>query len=96
MEVIKMRNFKIILTTNKRIITRCVSVESTLELRGIINNIVETEGLGKLKFSAKVVDMDRTEQMKAVRKKGNANPKAPKQVSGCAPKCTKAEAHKDR
>lgn len=91
-----MRNFKIVLTTNKRIVTKYVSVESPLELKGIINNIIDTEGLGKLKYPPKVVDMDKTEQMKAVRKTGTANPKVPKQVSGCAPKCTKAEAHKAR
>jgi hypothetical protein len=91
-----MRNFKIILTTNKKIITKYVSVENPLELKGIINNIIDTEGLGKLKYPPKVVDMDKTEQMKAVRKTGIVNPKVPKQVSGCAPKGTKAEAHKAR
>ena len=91
-----MRNFKIILTTNKKVVTKYVGVENPLELEGIINNIIDTEGLGKLKYPPKVVDMDKTEQMKAVRKTGTANPKVPKQVSGCAPKCTKAEAHKDK
>ena len=72
-----MKNFKIILTTNKRIVTRYVSAESPLELEGIINNIIDTEGLGKLKFPAKVVNMDKIEQVKAVRKIGTANPKVP-------------------
>ena len=77
MEVRNMKNFKIILTTNKRIVTRYVSAESPLELEGIINNIIDTEGLGKLKFPAKVVNMDKIEQVKAVRKIGTANPKVP-------------------
>ena len=53
-----MRRFRIVLTTNERVVTKYVDAKTREEVRELVKGLIEDNELGKLKKPAEIIEVN--------------------------------------